>query len=168
LKTNAALLCMLLCSVRPACGQVSVLTHHNDNARSGANLAETTLTVSKITRESFGKLAYRIVDGNIYAQPLIVSGAKGSDGGTKPIAIVATESNSVYAFDADNVDQNSNAQLWKKNLGPAIDYHDLRCGCSRREICYSAPERTRHRGAQWEEMPARYAILAIISELRVV
>jgi hypothetical protein len=124
-RTNAAIVCMLLSSLRMACGQVSVLTHHNDNARSGANLAETSLTVSKVTRSTFGKLAYRIVDGDIYAQPLIVAGAETQDGSAKTMAIVATENNSVYAFDADSVDQNSNAQLWKKNLGPAIDYHDL-------------------------------------------
>jgi len=116
---------MLYFSLTQAGAQVSVLTHHNDNSRSGANLAETKLTVASVTRASFGKLAYRIVDGDIYAQPLIVSGAKGPDGSPKTIAIVATENNSVYAFDADNVDQNSSAQLWQKNLGPSIDYLDL-------------------------------------------
>lgn len=105
--------------------QVSVLTHHNNNLRTGTNLQETKLTVSNVNRAGFGKLAYRIVDGNMYAQPLIVSGAKGPSGDAKNMAIVATENNSVYAFDADNVDQASNAQLWKKNFGPGIDYHDL-------------------------------------------
>jgi hypothetical protein len=105
--------------------QVSVLTHHNDNLRTGANLQETALTVAKVTKATFGKLAYRIVDGDIYAQPLLVSDAKGPDGTKRTMAIVATESNSVYAFDADNVSQLSNAQLWVRPLGPAIPYQEL-------------------------------------------
>jgi hypothetical protein len=115
---------VILCVV-PARPQVSVLTQHNDNTRTGANLQEATLTVATITNANFGKLAFRLVDGDIYAQPLIVSGAKGPAGDAKTIAIVATENNSVYAFDADNVTQASNAQLWQTNLAPAIDYHDL-------------------------------------------
>jgi hypothetical protein len=101
---------------------VSVLTHHNNNGRTGANLHETVLTTANVNRVSFGKLAYRIVDGNVYAQPLIVSGITIGDA-RKNLAIVATENNSVYAFDADDVNQNSTtAQLWRRNLGPAIDY----------------------------------------------
>jgi hypothetical protein len=113
-----------LCAA-PVCAQVSVLTQHNDNTRTGANLQEKTLTVANLNNANFGKLAFRLVDGDIYAQPLIVSGAKGPAGDSKTIAIVATENNSVYAFDADNVNQASNAQLWRTNLAPAIDYHDL-------------------------------------------
>jgi len=113
-----------LCVV-PVRAQVSVLTQHNDNTRTGANLQETTLTVANLNNANFGKLAFRLVDGDIYAQPLIVSGAKGPAGDSKTMAIVATENNSVYAFDADNVNQASNAQLWRTNLAPAIDYHDL-------------------------------------------
>ncbi len=111
--------------VAPVRAQVSVLTQHNDNSRAGANLQETTLTVANLNTANFGKLAFRLVDGDIYAQPLIVSGAKGPAGDSKTMAIVATENNSVYAFDADNVNQASNAQLWRTNLAPAIDYHDL-------------------------------------------
>jgi hypothetical protein len=122
---NAALALMFCWSLCGSSAQVSFLTHHNDNSRSGANLAETILNVGNVNKASFGKLAYRIVDGNIYAQPLIVSGAKGPDGSSKTMAILATENNSVYAFDADNVDQNANAQLWQKNLGPSIHYLDL-------------------------------------------
>jgi outer membrane protein assembly factor BamB len=113
-----------LCVV-PVRAQVSVLTQHNDNTRVGANLQETTLTVANVNKANFGKLAFRLVDGDIYAQPLIVSDAKGPAGDSKTMAIVATENNSVYAFDADNVVQASNAQLWRTNLAPAIDYHDL-------------------------------------------
>ena len=65
-----------------------VPTQHNNSARTGANLNETTLTVAHINNNEFGKLAYRIVDGDIYAQPLIVTNVKGPNGNTKNMAIV--------------------------------------------------------------------------------
>jgi len=123
---HVAVVLLLFSCLSAIRAQVSVLTHHNDNSRSGANLAETALNVSNVNRTSFGKLAFRIVDDNIYAQPLIVSGAKDHNGSTKTLAIVATENNTVYAFDAEDVDQNSTtAQVWKRPLGPAIHYTDL-------------------------------------------
>ncbi len=107
-------------------GQVDVLTQHNNNARTGANLSEKTLSVKHVNNNEFGKLAYRVVDGDIYAQPLIVTGAKGPDGAGKTMAIVATENNSVYSFDAEDTNQASaTAQIWQRNLGPSIDYRTL-------------------------------------------
>src|SRR5215469_9872831 len=91
----------------PLRGQVNILTQHNNNGRTGANLNETTLTVANVNKQKFGKLAYRTVDGNIYAQPLIVSHAKVRNGSVANVAIVATENNSVYAFDADDTNQSS-------------------------------------------------------------
>src|SRR5918996_1468843 len=52
----------------PAGAQVDVLTHRYDNARSGTNLEETQLKTSNVKNNTFGKLAFRIVDGNVYAQ----------------------------------------------------------------------------------------------------
>src|SRR5215204_346115 len=111
---------VLLLLAAPALAQVDVLTQHNDTARSGANLQEKTLNTSNVNNASFGKLAFRIVDGNIYAQPLIVSQARiANRPGSPNVAIVATEHNSVYAFDADDVNQASTAaQLWQ--TGPAV------------------------------------------------
>jgi hypothetical protein len=100
--------------------QIDVLTRHNDNARTGANLRETVLKPSKINNQNFGKLAYRPVDGNVYAQPLVVSQAR-IDGRGKPTnaVIIATEHNSVYAFDGEDTNQASTtAQLW--HTGPAV------------------------------------------------
>src|ERR1022692_3975316 len=102
--------------------QVDVLTERYDNARSGANLKETTLTTSNVSKDHFGKLAFRIVDGNIYAQPLIVSQAKIA-GRTANIAIIATEHNSVYAFDAEDTTAEAGGQESAKALwhtGPAV------------------------------------------------
>ena len=109
------LLIMAVAAARDASAQVDVLTQHNDPGRTGANLQETQLTPANVNAKTFGKLAFRIVDGNVFAQPLIVSQAKIS-GRAAPtnVAIVATQANSVYAFDAEDVNQASTtAQLWR-------------------------------------------------------
>jgi hypothetical protein len=100
--------------------QVDVLTHRYDAARSGVNLNEAKLTTANVRNPGFRKLAFRLVDGNVYAQPLIVSGARISGRpGPKNVAIVATAHNSVYAFDADDTNQTSTtAEFWK--TGPAV------------------------------------------------
>jgi len=97
----------------PLAAQVDVLTERYDNARSGANLRETSLKPANVNGAQFGKLASRIVDGNIYAQPLIVSQAKIKGHATASVAIVATEHNSIYAFDAEDF-----SDLW--HTGPAV------------------------------------------------
>ena len=115
----AALAASLIFS-RELPAQVDVLGRHNDQGRTGANLQETVLSPATLNSQQFGKLAYRVVDGNVYAQPLIVSGAKVSHrSGAANVAIVATEHNSVYAFDADDtVQASTKAQLW--HTGPNI------------------------------------------------
>jgi len=114
--------------VRPTAAQVSdILTYRYDNARSGVNLQETILNKSNVKSGHFGKLAFRNVDGNIYAQPLIVFQA-GILNRQSPVnvVIVATEHNSVYAFDADDVSSDpepfavSKKALWQRGLGPTI------------------------------------------------
>ena len=106
----------------PSIGQVSVLTQHNDNARTGQNLNETILNTSNVNQSSFGKLFWRTVDGFIYAQPLYVPGLT-IQGGTHNVVYVATQHNSVYAFDAD--DPNAPAPLWQVNLGTPVPSQDI-------------------------------------------
>ena len=67
-----SVLALLFLSLSPTWGQVSVLTQHNDNSRTGANLNETILNVSNVNVAQFGKLFSRSVDGQIYSQPLYV------------------------------------------------------------------------------------------------
>jgi len=66
---------------------------------------------------TFGKLAFRNVDGNIYAQPPIVSQARIAN---RPnpvnVVIVATGHNSVYAFDADDTSAEPPGQISQKGL----------------------------------------------------
>jgi hypothetical protein len=104
----------------PLGAQVDVLTQRNDNTRSGTNLQEVSLNTSNVNNARFGKLVFRIVDGNIYAQPLIVSQARiVNRADARNVALVATQHNSVYAFDAEDTNQASTtAELW--HTGPAV------------------------------------------------
>ena len=93
----------------PTFGQTSVLTQHNDNARTGQNTSETILTTANVNTSQFGKLFTLPVDGQVYAQPLYVPGVT-INGGVHNVVIIATENDSVYAYDADS---SSAALLWK-------------------------------------------------------
>ena len=94
-----------------------VLTFHNDIARTGQNSEEYALTPASVTPTAFGKRFSCAVDGQIYAQPLYVASLSIA-GGVHNVIFVATEHDSVYAFDAD---ASPCVQYWKKNyLGPGI------------------------------------------------
>jgi hypothetical protein len=124
------LITILLCSVC-AGAQVSVLTQHNDNSRSGQNLNETTLNTSNVNVSNFGKVFFRTVDGDIYAQPLLVSNLA-IQGQTRNVLYVATEHNSVFAFDAD--DPVATAPLWQVNVGTSVPAQDI-CNVSATDGC---------------------------------
>ena len=113
---------LLICSAIFGTGQVSVLTQHNDSSRTGQNLNETTLNTSNVNQNTFGKLFWRTVDGYIYAQPLYVP-AVNIQGTNHNVVYVATEHNSVYAFDAD--DANAKAPLWRVNFSAPVPSQDI-------------------------------------------
>jgi hypothetical protein len=77
-----------------------VLTTQYDNARTGATLRETTLTPANVNAVRFGKLFSFAVDGDVYTQPLYMPGVEIPDKGVHDVVFVATEHDSVYAFDA--------------------------------------------------------------------
>jgi PQQ enzyme repeat len=89
---------------------VDVTTYKNDLNRSGQNLSESTLTLTNVASSSFGLLRFLPVDGRVDAQPLYLS-ALSAAGATFNTVFVATEHDSVYAFDAD-----SGAVLWHVSL----------------------------------------------------
>src|ERR1044071_800361 len=98
--TVALSLSLALCP--PAWAQVNVWTYHNDNMRTGANLQETLLTPANVNASTFGKLFVYSLDGDVYAQPLYISGLNIPGHGTRNVVFVATQHNSVYALDADS------------------------------------------------------------------
>ena len=92
-----------------------VFTYHNDNARTGQNTKEYALAPATVSSTTFGKLFSCTLDspGYVYAQPLYVANLTMNDGKKHNVIFVATESDWVYAFDADS---NSCQQLWKKSM----------------------------------------------------
>lgn len=94
----------------PRWAYAQVLTSQYDNARSGCTQRETALTPRNVNARQFGKLFSMPVDGSIYAQPLYVPRLEIPAKGVHNVIFVATEHDSVYAFDADG---GSTEPLWK-------------------------------------------------------
>ncbi len=88
-------------------------THHNDNFRTGQNVEETVLTPANVAASTFGKLFTYPLDGPALASPLYVAGVTIPGQGTHNVVYVATEHDSVYAFDADGL---STAPLWQRSF----------------------------------------------------
>jgi hypothetical protein len=89
-----------------------VFTYHNDLARDGANTQEYLLSSTTVTQSTFGKLFSCPVDGAVYTQPLWVPGVS-INGALHNVIYVATQHDSVYAFDAD---ANPCVKLWQVSL----------------------------------------------------
>src|SRR5712691_1931823 len=131
--------CLLLVLSRPpVSAQVNVLTYHNDFARTGQNTNETILTPANVNTNTFGKVFSYPVDGQIWGQPLYVSGLAIPGQGTHNVIFVATMHDSVYALDADSNTGPNGGVLWQVNFGTSVAtpnsdfgnrygaYHDMR------------------------------------------
>ncbi|MBV8208377.1 MAG: PQQ-binding-like beta-propeller repeat protein [Acidobacteria bacterium] len=92
-----------------------VFTRHYNTARTGANTAETTLTPANVGSSSFGLLFTDPIDGFAIAQPLYVANVAIAGQGTHNVVYVATENNTVYAFDADK----QMSPLWQTSMNPS-------------------------------------------------
>ena len=123
----AAVLCLAFaCLPSAMVGQtkLGVFTQQYNNARTGSNTVEKFLTPKTVTTTQFGKLFSFTVDGQVYAQPLWVQGVIIPGQGVHAVVYVATEMDSVYAFDA-----NTGVQLWHDNFtNPASGIIPVPCG----------------------------------------
>ena len=115
---------------QPPAAIINVLTWQYNNGRTGQNLHETILTTTNVNATTFGKIFTYPVDGNIYAQPLYVGQLTVTGKGVHNVIFIATENDSVYAFDADSATLNP-TPLWYTNLTsppnvipyPCLDNH---------------------------------------------
>jgi hypothetical protein len=105
-----------------------VTTSQYDNARTGANLNESTLTPRNVNPQQFGRLFTMKVDGDVYAQPLFLPGVEIPGKGRHDVVFIATEHDSVYAFDAYG---NPSAPLWQvsflKDGATPVPARDVDC-----------------------------------------
>jgi hypothetical protein len=88
----------------------NVTTYRDDVARTGADTTESVLTPTNVNSSSFGLLRMLTVDGKVDAQPLYLSQLSIA-GATHDVVFVATENDSVYAFDPQ-----TGATLWHVSL----------------------------------------------------
>ncbi|MGA9530131.1 MAG: Ig-like domain-containing protein [Terriglobales bacterium] len=117
-------LCALL--VGSAWAQIEVPTSRGNNARWGANTNETILTPSNVNSNSFGRLFSVPIDYQSLTQPLYMPQVTIPGQGVHNVIYLATQADSVYAFDADN-----GTQLWHVDLtmgGTTASGSELICG----------------------------------------
>ena len=111
------LVAWLLTAAHPAAAQlVSVTTYHNDNSRRGLNDKETILTHANVNPTQFGKLFSQRTDGYSYAQPLYLPGVSIPGLGAHNVVYVATEHDTIYAFDADSNQGINKLPLWQRSF----------------------------------------------------
>lgn len=110
-----AIFTVVVVSIRLGYAQ-NVLTYHADNARTGEYSQETILTPANVNKATFGKLFTIPVDGKVDAQPLIVLHVAIPGRVTHNVLYIATENDSVYAFDAD-----TGVTLWRVRLLKGVE-----------------------------------------------
>jgi hypothetical protein len=98
----------------------NVLTYKYNNSRDGANTNEVLLTPANVNVTNFARLFTYALDGYVYSQPLYVSNLAIPGQGTHNVVFVATENDSIYAFDADSNLGANGGLLWHTNLGIAL------------------------------------------------
>ncbi len=129
----AAIVAILLATPASLLGQVTVTTERNDTLRTGQNVNETLLTPANVSSGNFQLLFSQNVDGYVYAQPLYVPNVNIPGNGVHNVVYIATENDSVYAFDADSNTGGNAKPLWQVSfINPAdgitpISDSDINC-----------------------------------------
>src|SRR5271154_2184700 len=108
---TAALVAGFVASATEA-GPINVTTYHYDNYRTGWNPIEPFLAASRVKSAQFGMIATRKLDDQVDAQPLVLGSQKIAGHGTREVVYVATESDTIYAIDA-----NTGKILLQQNFG---------------------------------------------------
>ena len=129
MRKPSALCCpLLMLALALQAGAQRVITSQYDNARTGANLNETILTPRNVNVQHLGKIFTLHVDGDVYAQPLFLSGVEIPGKGRHDVLFVATEHDTVYAFDAYG---SPSTPLWQvsflKDGFTPVPAHDAEC-----------------------------------------
>src|SRR5437868_13253838 len=106
MRNSRTVLCLasmavLLCATAHA-GPISVTTYHYDNLRTGWNQIETGLRPANVASVKFKLMASTVLDDQVDAQPLVLGSQKVNGHGAREVVYVATESNTIYAIDANN------------------------------------------------------------------
>jgi hypothetical protein len=113
----------------------AISSYRTDNARTGVNALETTLTPANVNPVNFGRRAAIAVVGDVYAQPLYISNVTTADGTTRNLVIVATQHDQVYA-----IDTSTQAVAWQRSfldsggLITPVPADDVSCGDIANEI----------------------------------
>src|SRR5216684_1731944 len=124
--TSTADITQIAISIAYVTNYTGTFTYHNDSMRTGRNQNETVLTPGNVNSAQFGKVFSFPVDGKIYAQPLYVPNVNIAGQGAHNVIYVATEHDSIYAFDADNL---QGAPLWQTSfISPADGITTLSIG----------------------------------------
>lgn len=131
MKESSAIWCFVVgVALIPTNAFAQITTSQYGNPRTGATLEEKTLTPENVNATQFGKLGAFRVDGAVYAQPLFMPSLEIPDKGRHNLLFVATEHDSVYAFDADRP---NDPPLWqvslvdKKGGATAVRARDVQC-----------------------------------------
>src|SRR5205807_2854306 len=116
ISSSSLVIALLWAAALPTTAQVNVTQEHNSLSRDGLYIdsAFTAANAANLTRDlNFDGT----ISGNVYAQPLYIEG-----GPNGAMIIAVTESNNVYALDA-----NDGTIIWQRNLGPPVT-SGLPCG----------------------------------------